>query len=348
MLQSGFEHRIKKKILGENYYKEGIDGNDIAYTNISDIRINYRWECINSEMEFLRSCCEFQLTKKPTRELSFQKGLEAIYTRIKLRAVGPYYSQNYISVSQGSSEAVVLIKKALELRKYYQDLMSHTLIKDEKVGSDKAESYSKLNMSISKKNGVFFVYKNDDKSQKPVFDFPSIQKYWEDMQFVIEACSNSSTFSFSKRRLDLMSSCFIIHNLLNSKIESKSVQFTKRSGDQLLRVDTHVHAASAMTSKHLLHFIKKQIKDHPNTIVNQNGDTLIKMLENLGYNSNNLTLDSLAVKVFNIFYYLFYYQFIVFFIFFYFIFYFILFYFLFFFIFFLFFYFYFIFFIFIN
>ena len=40
-----------------------------------------------------------------------------------------------------------------------------------------------------------------------------------------------------------------------------------------LQVDTHVHAASCMNQKHLLRFIKKQIKTkHDEVVISKNGE----------------------------------------------------------------------------
>jgi len=41
----------------------------------------------------------------------------------------------------------------------------------------------------------------------------------------------------------------------------------------VLQVDTHVHAASCMNQKHLLRFIKKQIKTkHDEVVISKNGE----------------------------------------------------------------------------
>lgn len=77
VLQSGFEHQFKERFLGKNYFLPGADGNgknadgtvvahtysilinffvvDIRMTNVPNIRVNYRYETLQSEFEFIES-----------------------------------------------------------------------------------------------------------------------------------------------------------------------------------------------------------------------------------------------------------------------------------------------------
>lgn len=50
----------------------------------------------------------------------------------------------------------------------------------------------------------------------------------------------------------------------------------------LLQVDTHIHAASSMNQKHLLRFIKKQMKSHPDLKVCKKGNRVLTLRE-VGY-----------------------------------------------------------------
>lgn len=53
VLQSGFEHPFKAHFLGEKYYLKGSKGNDIRMSNVPNIRINYRQETLENEMNFV-------------------------------------------------------------------------------------------------------------------------------------------------------------------------------------------------------------------------------------------------------------------------------------------------------
>jgi len=64
------------------------------------------------------------------------------------------------------------------------------------------------------------------------------------------------------------------------------------------QVDTHIHAASCMTQKHLLRFIKKRCKTYGDEIVDKvNGkeQTLNEAFQSLGLNAKELTVDKLDV-----------------------------------------------------
>ncbi|KAJ8934528.1 hypothetical protein NQ314_013292, partial [Rhamnusium bicolor] len=49
VLMSGFTHKTKQYWLGPNYTKEGVAGNDIARTNVPDIRVAFRYETLIDE-----------------------------------------------------------------------------------------------------------------------------------------------------------------------------------------------------------------------------------------------------------------------------------------------------------
>lgn len=51
VLQSGFEHEVKRHWLGPNYTKEGVAGNDVSRTNVPDIRVAYRYETLVDELK---------------------------------------------------------------------------------------------------------------------------------------------------------------------------------------------------------------------------------------------------------------------------------------------------------
>jgi AMP deaminase len=63
VMQSGFEHRFKQHFLGPDYAAIGASGNDIAQSNVPDIRLQYRHETLQSELAFVNSGgCEASAT----------------------------------------------------------------------------------------------------------------------------------------------------------------------------------------------------------------------------------------------------------------------------------------------
>ncbi|KAI7440607.1 AMP deaminase [Hortaea werneckii] len=53
VLQSGFEHDVKRKWLGEQYYLPGVSGNDMAKVNVPNIREAFRHETLQLELNMI-------------------------------------------------------------------------------------------------------------------------------------------------------------------------------------------------------------------------------------------------------------------------------------------------------
>eukprot|EP01117_Protostelium_nocturnum_P009497 TRINITY_DN3387_c0_g1_i1.p1 TRINITY_DN3387_c0_g1~~TRINITY_DN3387_c0_g1_i1.p1 ORF type:complete len:753 (+),score=234.64 TRINITY_DN3387_c0_g1_i1:66-2261(+) len=53
VLQSGFEHGLKIHWIGQNYWIEGTQGNDITKTNVPNIRIHFRWNNLSDELKWI-------------------------------------------------------------------------------------------------------------------------------------------------------------------------------------------------------------------------------------------------------------------------------------------------------
>ncbi|XBW35341.1 hypothetical protein QEN19_000907 [Hanseniaspora menglaensis] len=53
VLQSGFEDKIKKHWIGKNFLKPGVEGNDVEKCNVPDIRVNYRYDTLKTELELV-------------------------------------------------------------------------------------------------------------------------------------------------------------------------------------------------------------------------------------------------------------------------------------------------------
>lgn len=54
-LQSGFEMEVKRHWLGHDWYKPGVEGNQIHKTNVPSLRVEYRHETLKTEIEMVGS-----------------------------------------------------------------------------------------------------------------------------------------------------------------------------------------------------------------------------------------------------------------------------------------------------
>jgi len=53
VLQGGYQDATKSHWLGPNWEREGVAGNDITRTNVSDIRVSYRYETLIEELSVI-------------------------------------------------------------------------------------------------------------------------------------------------------------------------------------------------------------------------------------------------------------------------------------------------------
>ncbi|KFD46831.1 hypothetical protein M513_12277 [Trichuris suis] len=63
VLQSGFPHEMKVHWLGPNYLEPGVPGNDVARTNVPDVRVSYRHETLVNEL-----CTIFNANPPPVND----------------------------------------------------------------------------------------------------------------------------------------------------------------------------------------------------------------------------------------------------------------------------------------
>ena len=60
---------MKQYWLGPRYREEGVNGNDIRRTNVPDIRIKYRFETLDGELELISNAMR-ELHAKPENQIS--------------------------------------------------------------------------------------------------------------------------------------------------------------------------------------------------------------------------------------------------------------------------------------
>ena len=289
VLQSGFDHSIKEKVLGKHYYLPGIDGNDISFSNIADIRINFRWETLEKEKRYLYDSSTSTNLFDSKAEITF----DPVYTKIKLAV-----PKNTSYTPKDANLYCAMLEKALDLRQYYRNSFHHHPYAQNSGKSLPKESIDTSQYHFQLRDGVMLVFPKSG-AEKPLFEVPSVEVFTNDLKVLSEIASSGPENTFCTRRLKLISCFFHTHILLNEKLEKSSVKLSKRSGYQLYRVDTHCHASSSMPAQQLLQFAKFKMQKEPDTVVNKNGDTVTGMFTKLGLNKDNITLDSLAVRAEN-------------------------------------------------
>ena len=129
---------------------------------------------------------------------------------------------------------------------------------------------------------------------------PDRHEFYEDLTWLTGMAKEGPVRTFAFRRLKLLDARFELHRLLNDTYELNESKATPhRDVYNVVRVDTHVHLASAATHKHLLRFIKHKLKSEPMTMVGVKEDgtpqTLAGVFDDLGYTAYDLSVDHLDV-----------------------------------------------------
>lgn len=63
VLQSGWEASIKAHWIGKNFEDDGVEGNDVGRTNVPNIRVNYRWDTLSTELDLVNHFATFKGTE---------------------------------------------------------------------------------------------------------------------------------------------------------------------------------------------------------------------------------------------------------------------------------------------
>ncbi|KAI9327235.1 hypothetical protein DFJ73DRAFT_964834 [Zopfochytrium polystomum] len=149
-------------------------------------------------------------------------------------------------------------------------------------------------------SGVFEVFDNDEDAQagrNPLIEYPSLNEYYKDQDFILTAISDGPTKSFAFRRLRYLESKFHMYVLLNEYQElADQKRVPHRDFYNVRKVDTHVHHSSCMNQKHLLRFIKSKLKKFPNEVVIYRDEkylTLKEVFESLHLTAYDLSIDTL-------------------------------------------------------
>ena len=125
------------------------------------------------------------------------------------------------------------------------------------------------------------------------------------MQTMCSMIADGPLKSFCYRRLSYVYSKYQLHVLLNELRELASQKAVPhRDFYNIRKVDTHIHAASAMNQKHLLRFIKKTLKTNADEVVTvtRSGQqmTLQEVFKSMNLTTYDLTVDMLDVHAVSI------------------------------------------------
>eukprot|EP01124_Arcella_intermedia_P005786 TRINITY_DN13409_c0_g1_i1.p1 TRINITY_DN13409_c0_g1~~TRINITY_DN13409_c0_g1_i1.p1 ORF type:complete len:1291 (-),score=286.12 TRINITY_DN13409_c0_g1_i1:18-3410(-) len=285
--QSGFEDDTKKKWLGPNYKAGGIAGNDIAYTNVPNIRVAFRTRCLQEELKLLQHWANLKksdasnvdpLVRDPTKLVD--------YCRLRIKNQETEVSFHILS-------SVELLQKSMDLRKKWISVCS----------SDPLPTDTEFKIKLI--NGVYQVFESVTINGKefvattPLIKMRSFTEYQNDLMDLRAILKNQEIHAYSSKRLKILDCLWEFHLHLNGKRERDLVKGGPKDYFHVYKCDNRSKLNNCMSSKTLLDFIKLKLKDEPDEIVVEHKDSQISLLQafnKLGIPPNNFTLDSLDRK----------------------------------------------------
>jgi AMP deaminase len=152
-------------------------------------------------------------------------------------------------------------------------------------------------------NGIMHLYANQEdlEGDKPLdYPYPQHDSFFADQNIMFALIADGPLKSFCFRRLNYLSAKYQLHMLLNEMREmAAQKEVPHRDFYNIRKVDTHIHASSAMNQKHLLRFIKRIMKRDANEKVCKDKDgkemTLHEVFESLNLTAYDLSVDMLDV-----------------------------------------------------
>lgn len=204
-----------------------------------------------------------------------------------------FYGSGFIT--NESKIACTHIQEARNLRhKYYSGKSIIMPIDANEKLSDITNNYQNITFHIGKE-GVAELYHISNPTIN-LIKVPDINEFRKDYNRLVELSSEGSMRSFCFQRLQMLSTNFKMHTTLNSTIEMEE-QSNLLGNDfyRTMKIDNHIHAAAAPSAKQFVQFVGNKLETEGNTIVHENGKTLLQVFNEAGLDKDHLTIDAFHV-----------------------------------------------------
>lgn len=149
-------------------------------------------------------------------------------------------------------------------------------------------------------DGVMHVSDVFEEEDHNVFPIPSIEEFYQDMDYLCDLRSSGPVQSFCFNRLQLIETKFELHGMVHTTTERNEMKSNcHRDFYNVRKVDTHIHHSAAMNAKFLLRFIRRKARMFPDDVVmlDKSGKevTLREMFRDIDVDPADLSLDKLNV-----------------------------------------------------
>ncbi|KAL7721221.1 AMP deaminase [Entamoeba marina] len=317
VIQSGFTVEEKEEMVGKEYWNYSKE--NAERTRHTRIRMSFRKEMLNSEHEYLKALI--------TNDKEYQS---KIFTSI------PYSNIQVTYPRIGIPEEVDVIKNLeywLDVRQKY--LTFCTQNRNDVIRNSFHPNSAPIEIATFDK-GVMNIYANDvccerdgyhlavlycqdcklrlckkcfkethkhtyhsltEIHSEPMYNIIPPEQYFEDYISLCNFCRSGPARSFCFKQLHARTELFRLYRLLNSNIEGSLLKTQQTDFDQIVKVDTHVHANRSFHPTDLLNIITTKLKNEPERVVAKQ-----VTVDDVTYNDVKLAelFDILGVKKFDL------------------------------------------------
>ncbi|XP_055357967.1 LOW QUALITY PROTEIN: AMP deaminase 2-like [Paramacrobiotus metropolitanus] len=222
-----------------------------------------------------------------------------------MRIAGQYFPptvDRYLEAYRNHRRSPKPAAREMEFRKTIQDHPIHPPTFHGKFYSHPVPEPSEHIFRMVK--GCYEVYpsqKHVDSGDKPTHFGIDRNLFWRDYSIMWYMILDGPLKSFCFRKLSFLESKFLLHANLNENREMAAQKMVPhRDFYNIRKVDNHIHASSCMNQKHLLRFIKRQMRinaDTPVMIDKKTGRpmTLSEVFQSMNLTTYDLNVDRLDV-----------------------------------------------------
>jgi len=150
-------------------------------------------------------------------------------------------------------------------------------------------------------DGVGHAFKDAAFTEKVDLNYCDREEFIEDHQHLVSLTNNGTCKSFAWKRLKMLQAKFEMYTLNNDLKENDELKSTHyRDFYNVRKVDTHIHAAGSMNTKHFLTFVRKAFNEEGDRQVIKDKEkglmTLNDILGELGIQADDITTDLLDMQ----------------------------------------------------
>merc|ERR1712137_470234 len=140
------------------------------------------------------------------------------------------------------------------------------------------------------KDGVMEVYHVDDTEKvNNLSKVPTVDEFEKDYKQTTEMVGEGYMRTFCFQRLQLLSSAFRTHIVMNASMESlEQGNLLGTDFFRTLKVDNHIHAAGAPTARQFVSFVTDKLETESDTVVSSDGKTLGEVFKDAGLDKDHL------------------------------------------------------------